>query len=218
MGRRSLPASSRPPSGEGAWAAPSSVSSRSLAELATSAMRSAVGCWPGRSGDSPRPESVTAGIPSAIGGPWSPKVWGTAMCSSCTPSEGAPSLRPPARPMERSASWPSRSACLSARPSLQTSTSSPSASPGASRAMAAAIGNDEKRLRNQRMPALPIVLPSVETKMWGRWWREVAEARAIASITEVAVVPPATPGGVSRGATTRMPARTRPSAAPGTTR
>ena len=90
---------------------------------------------------------------------------------------------------------------------VQTCTRSPLASPGASRTIAAVSGNDEKRLRNQRSPALPRVLPSVETKRWGRWWRVVPDAWARRSSTAVEVVPADTPGGVSRGATTRMPPR-----------
>ena len=81
--------------------------------------------------------------------------------------------------------------------------------------MAAVRGNDEKRFRNQRSPALPRVLPSVETKRWGRWWSVVPEACARRSSTAVEVVPAETPEGVSRGATTRMPPRLRPSSAPG---
>ena len=186
VGRRSLPASDRPPSGAGTWGAASSVSSRSLAAFATSARRSAVGSAPARRGDSPRPDSDTADRSSAIAAPCSPKVWGTAMRMSWPPSDGAPTLRPPARSTDRSASWPRRRAWRSVRPSTQTCTASPSASPGASRTIAAAIGKDENRSRNQRMPALPTVLPSVETNRCGRWCRDVADARARLSITAVA--------------------------------
>ena len=68
------------------------------------------------------------------------------------------------------------------------------------------------------MPALPTVLPSVDTNRCGRWCRDVADARARLSITAVELVPAETPDGVSRGATTRIPARLRPPAAPGTAR
>ena len=101
------------------------------------------------------------------------------------------------------------------RPSIHTWTRSPLASPGASSTIAAVSGKDEKRRRNQRSPALPRVLPSVETNRWGRWWRVVPEAWASLSITAVEVVPAATPAGVSRGATTRIPPRGRPLSVPG---
>ena len=103
VGRRNLPAKARLPSAAGTVSAASSAPSRSLAELATSSRRSVVGGRPSRSGDSARPDRVTAVSPAAIAAPWSPKVCGTPRRRSWPPSVGGPSARPPARSTERSA-------------------------------------------------------------------------------------------------------------------
>ncbi len=84
-------------------------------------------------------------------------------------SEGAHWARPPTRSTDRAAMLPSPSDCLSVRPAVQTWTRSPFTSPGASRTTTAEMGKAEKRFRNQRRPALPTVLPSVETNRCGRW-------------------------------------------------
>ena len=110
------------------------------------------------------------------------------------------------RSTERSAMCAQPEGLRSVRPAIQTWTRSPLASPGASSTIAAVIGNAEKRAGTSAGPRCPAVLPSVETKRWGRWWRVVADALARRSSIAVEVVPAgdARPG-VSRGATTRMP-------------
>jgi len=76
--------------------------------------------------------------------------------------------RPPARVMELSAMYANPSDWLLSMPWDHTWMRSPSTSPRPSSTTTAAMGNDEKRDRNQRMPAFPTVLPSVDTNRWGR--------------------------------------------------
>ena len=68
------------------------------------------------------------------------------------------------------------------------------------------------------MPALPSVLPSVDTKSSGRLWAMVVESRASSISMAVPVAAPSAPAGVSRGATTRIASRSPGWAEAGTAR